>query len=96
VFAGTTAGVFRSDDGGALWEAAGQNVGEFTVNAIAHHHTDPDVVYAGTEHHGIYMSADGGETWGQWGLNDLSIYSILTDSNGAVWVGTEDGVFTRF
>lgn len=34
-----------------------------TIRAIAHIHPDPDSLYLGTEHAGIYRSDDGGQTW---------------------------------
>jgi photosystem II stability/assembly factor-like uncharacterized protein len=74
VWAATSAGVYRTTDGGATWTSAGQpavtGAGGTPVNAEpVQIQVDPDpalnpvVVYAGTESHGIFVSADGGTTW---------------------------------
>ncbi len=53
-------GVFRSDDGGHTWRAAGLT-GQ-AVRALAQAPSNPDLVVAGTLD-GVYRSADAGQTW---------------------------------
>jgi hypothetical protein len=93
VFAGTTAGVYRSDDGGQNWKAVGHESLDVTVTALAAGPTEPPVFYAGTEHHGLFRSIDGGQNWQPWGLDGASVYAILVESSGAIWLGTDQGIF---
>ncbi|HLW74100.1 MAG TPA: glycosyl hydrolase [Gammaproteobacteria bacterium] len=63
-------GVFRSDDAGATWKAAGlEDTHTISGLAVDPHH--PDVVYASSmghvfkpdEQRGVFKSTDGGKTW---------------------------------
>jgi photosystem II stability/assembly factor-like uncharacterized protein len=54
-------GVFRSDDGGASWHAAG--LADRRIMAIAASPAEPDLVWVGTEPSDVLRSADGGESW---------------------------------
>ena len=58
LFAGTSAGIFRSSDGGATWAASGLeglNIQTFAVHGSS--------VFAGTSGNGVSFSTDGGESW---------------------------------
>jgi photosystem II stability/assembly factor-like uncharacterized protein len=67
-------GVLRSDDAGETWRLAGGSTGEPTfdippgpmvfsdVHWVASHPSSPDLVFAATAE-GLYLSADGGDTW---------------------------------
>lgn len=55
------AGLFRSDDGGGSWTAAGLP-GEH-VTALAVSPSRPDRVWAGTEPSAVWRSDDGGRSW---------------------------------
>lgn len=59
------AGVFRSDDGGHSWRAAG--LPGRLIMAIAASPTERDVVWAGTEPSDMWQSTDGGTSWHQCG-----------------------------
>src|SRR5206468_1312482 len=67
VYAGTTNGLFRSDDDGLRWLPAfgsgSQSLPNVPVFSLAVDPTNPLVVYAGTRGKGIYKSTDGGTTW---------------------------------
>jgi photosystem II stability/assembly factor-like uncharacterized protein len=56
-------GVFRSDDGGASWQACG--LPGRLIMSIAASPTEPDVVWAGTEPSEVWRSDDAGATWQQ-------------------------------
>ena len=63
-------GVFRSDDAGRHWQAAGLT-DSHTISALAIDPHNPDVVYASSMGHvfrpnsvrGVFKSTDGGKTW---------------------------------
>ncbi|HTK75175.1 MAG TPA: FG-GAP-like repeat-containing protein, partial [Gemmataceae bacterium] len=67
VYAGTTNGLFRSDDDGLRWLPASgsgsQSLPSVQIFSLAVDPTNPLVVYAGTRGKGIYKSTDGGTTW---------------------------------
>ncbi|MFU1779985.1 WD40/YVTN/BNR-like repeat-containing protein [Haloarcula japonica] len=111
-FAGTAdAGLQRTTDGGATWEAvldAGDRVTSVTVSPH-----DADVVWAGTEPSAVYRSTDGGATWterpGLTGLGSSSRWSfpprpdthhvrwiaLAPDDPKQVYAAIEAGAFVR-
>jgi photosystem II stability/assembly factor-like uncharacterized protein len=64
------AGVYRSLDGGATWEAKGL-AGTHTIPRIIVHPSDPDIVWVASSGHewrdneerGVYRTDDGGTSW---------------------------------
>lgn len=91
VYAGTTEGVFLSADGGQSWQPVSHESMGATVTALAWQRTG--TILAGTEHHGLFGSTDSGRRWLSWGLEATSVYAILVDRAGTVWLGTDRGVF---
>jgi photosystem II stability/assembly factor-like uncharacterized protein len=77
VYAATTKGLFRSTDGGATWRhlagleavagwgSAGPGAPIPTSYVVAVDPFDPQIIYVGSAHNGVWLSRDGGETWGQ-------------------------------
>jgi photosystem II stability/assembly factor-like uncharacterized protein len=63
ILAGTTKGIFRSDDGGQSWQAASKGLSTPHVRWMAFHPDISDLEFAGTEPAGIFVSHDGGESW---------------------------------
>lgn len=63
VLAGTTQGVFRSDDRCETWTAAGEGLEIAHVRCLAYHPDVSDLEFAGTEPAGIFVSNDGARTW---------------------------------
>jgi hypothetical protein len=61
IFAATTAGVYRSDNGGG-WQAATPVAGGL-VWSLALDPLNTAVAYAGTGNDGVYKTTDGGNTW---------------------------------
>jgi photosystem II stability/assembly factor-like uncharacterized protein len=92
-FAGTTEGVYRSDDSGQSWQAIGHESLKATVTALVADATEPHALYAGTEHHGLFRSINDGKHWQPWGLDGASVYAILVESTGVIWLGTDHGIF---
>ena len=63
IIAGTRNGVYRSDDLGLTWQDASQELSTRYVRWLGIHPEDANVVLAGTEPAGIFISQDGAENW---------------------------------
>lgn len=63
ILAGTTHGVFRSDDLGGTWRNASTGLTQLHVRWLAYHPAISDREFAGTEPAGIFVSHDGAQTW---------------------------------
>jgi photosystem II stability/assembly factor-like uncharacterized protein len=63
ILAGTTQGVFRSDDGGQRWEEGNHGLDIRHVRWMAYHPDVSDLEFAGTEPAGIFVSHNGGGAW---------------------------------
>ncbi|MCK6555663.1 hypothetical protein L6Q96_13955 [Candidatus Binatia bacterium] len=61
VYAGTSAGVFKSVDGGRTW--APTRLGDLNVHALAIDPAVPAILYAGSDEGALYKSSDGGGSW---------------------------------
>jgi photosystem II stability/assembly factor-like uncharacterized protein len=59
--AGSTAGIFRSADGGRTWQASG--IGDREVWDVTAAPDDPETLYAVTEPVGVFLSRDAGASW---------------------------------
>ncbi|MEO0071461.1 MAG: T9SS type A sorting domain-containing protein [candidate division WOR-3 bacterium] len=93
-YAGTSQGVFQSNDGGTTWTL----IGSFTnVRALGVLPENESVIYAGTSS-GVYLTTDAGITWQQVneGLTSVNILSIAVrgGANPRVFAGTNGaGIF---
>jgi len=94
VYAGTTAGVYKSVDRGTAWSlyATGLNVLSLAV--------DPGnslVVYAGTNGTGVHKSTDGGVTWTPLGASAIDgfVPAVAVNPHDAktIFAGTDNGLF---
>lgn len=63
ILAGTTDGIFRSDDLGATWRDASDGLETRHMRWMAFHPDISDLEFAGTEAAGIFVSHDGSATW---------------------------------
>src|SRR5919108_2254845 len=63
ILAGTTNGVFRSDDEGKTWQEASNGLTARHIRWMAYHPDISDREFAGTEPANIFVSHDGGESW---------------------------------
>jgi photosystem II stability/assembly factor-like uncharacterized protein len=63
ILAGTTTGVYRSDDGGLEWRPVNEGLSIAHVRWLAFHPAVSDLEFAGTEPAGIFVSRDGAESW---------------------------------
>jgi len=103
-FATPTIGVYKSNDGGATWDATGLifNQADFRImSKLAVDPTNPNIVYA-VEHNALYKTVDGGAIWnlirpsGVVG-GDFPMYDVkLRPGNPAVvYAMSADGAFRR-
>ena len=60
VYAGTTAGLFKSVNGGSSWKPILKNS---IINSIIVHPADSSLIFAGTDDTGVMISRDGGDTF---------------------------------
>jgi photosystem II stability/assembly factor-like uncharacterized protein len=65
ILAGTTDGVFRSDDLGRTWEPASGGLSHRHVRWMAYHPDISDFEFVGTEPAAIFVSRDGAATWSE-------------------------------
>lgn len=63
ILAGSTKGIFRSEDAGQTWREGNLGLMERHVRWLAFHPNISDLEFAGTEPAGIFVSHDGGESW---------------------------------
>ena len=63
ILAGTTKGVFRSDDDGLNWREASAGLSHQHIRWLAYHPDISDLEFAGTEPAAIFTSRDGGDSW---------------------------------
>lgn len=83
VYCVTEGGVFGSQDGAQNWQRLGLNV--TNIRVIAQHPRDPQILVAGTENNGIYISRDGGKIWAksEIGVEHNTFYAIAFDPNNS-------------
>jgi photosystem II stability/assembly factor-like uncharacterized protein len=84
LFAGTSIGVFRSDDNGDNWIDQTNQVNEF-VNCFT---SDNDEIYAGCQPF-VYRSADDGITWSPVASGQFYHYNLLLINNN-IYSGCDD------
>lgn len=77
VIAGTTDDIWRSTDNGKTWHASNDGLSIRHVRRIASSSYKPRFFLIGTEPAGIFVSTDGGKTWG-----DRPEIGKLRDANG--------------
>ncbi len=63
ILAGTTEGVWRSDDNGGTWNEASLGLSHRHIRWLAYHPDVSDFEFAGTEPAAIYVSHDGAGAW---------------------------------
>jgi hypothetical protein len=96
LYAGTESGLYRTEDGGAGWQAVPGLYGR--VVALAGDPTSPSTLYAAMEPAtggaGVFKSTDAGETWTDVGpYEQLSSIAVSAASPSTVYVGTWRGVY---
>ena len=99
IFAGTSRGVFRSEDGGLSWigmnGSANGAIASTDVQALAYDEAN-GIVYAGTSVGLSFMNMSSFGAWGQRSLRASVTGLALDPENSAVlWVGAADGRIFR-
>lgn len=81
IMAGTSKGIFSSDNGGNSWS----NIGSYKkLNVLALAFDDDARLFASVDTFGLVSSSDFGESWNDLGGIDLTITSIAADSQSQV------------
>jgi hypothetical protein len=85
--------LFETNDAGVQWDS----LASLSCISLAFHLYDPNLIYAGTDSQGVYISTDGGATFDQAStdLPNLTVNALASDPEdpGVIWAGTTDGVF---
>ena len=105
VYAGTSAGMFKTIDSGATWSAVQTRSvddahGPLVIPSVAIDPLRPETVYAAGTYHGILKTTDAGANWTTVN-SDLSVTSpegrmvlrINPQATGTVYAGTDGGLF---
>ena len=91
VYAGSTKGLFRTQNRGESWERIGQSLPDPFVSSILIHPTESSVIYIGGPQ-GVWKSKDSGKTWQAMnqGLATLNIRALAMapKNSQTVYVGT--------
>lgn len=88
--------IWKSTNGGTSWSKLTSSPSASATWTLAIDPNTPDTVWAGTWGHGVFRTKDGGQTWSavNSGLTNLTVLSLAVDPiSGAVYAGTEDGIF---
>ena len=95
LFAGTSAGVFRSSDFGDTWDAAGSGLGDNDIGALVI--DDEGALFSATHGDGVFRSFDNGDTWeaASDSLENLKIGALAIDFHGILFAGTFLGAVYR-
>ncbi|MCC7354225.1 MAG: hypothetical protein IT330_10745, partial [Anaerolineae bacterium] len=96
-YAGTTAGPFRSDDGGKNWHPVTQTLRSYITALALPDPIQPDVLYAATWGTGIYSTTNRGVTWAQDGTLDGHLWlNAVAGARDWLYAGTYDaGVYRK-
>ncbi|MFZ2490931.1 MAG: YCF48-related protein [Thermoanaerobaculia bacterium] len=79
VYAGSVAGLYRSEDAGKSWAVISDE--GLVINSIVLHPKRPDRIVLAVEGDGVYLSSDRGKTFARssFGLQNLRITTIVAD-----------------
>ncbi len=100
ILAGTSRGVFRSEDGAQTWTAAQDGLPRASVTSVAMDPSDPKLAFA-FEYGNFYESRDGGKSWRRSeedGLGGAFVRNLAITSQGPrhlLAVTATRGIFVR-
>jgi hypothetical protein len=74
--------LYVTDDGpdgasGGTWNETGVGLPDVDILSLIHHPAHPDIMFAGTVDHGVFISLDRGLTWRSMGLNGMTHTSAV-------------------
>lgn len=99
LYAGTSAGLIQSKDGGDSWIALPSSPTGGAVLALAIDPDEPRVIYAGTSA-GVFLSTNAGESWSPIlaGMFNTNVTALAIDAANSrvVYAGTEGGGVFRY
>lgn len=89
LYATACSGIYHSDEGGDRWtKLPGIPYSSRRTRAFAQSEDDPNVLLAGTTE-GLFISEDAGRAWRRATRKELVINAVVTQSGGAIILGTE-------
>jgi hypothetical protein len=80
IWAGAADGIWRSDDYGGTWHMIPRLPPTAFIRFGEVQWAGAPLLWAGTEESGIWLSADGGDTWQFGGLAGRSVYALIADA----------------
>ena len=104
VLAGSEAGLYISEDNGAIWNLVESPAAHRQIWSVAFHPGEPDTMFFGTKPPAVYRSRDRGKSWEQLHVpmaerclaGAPKVTNIIVDPRDkkTIWVGVEiDGVY---
>ena len=105
IYAGSDAGLYRSDDTGATWALLETPMKGMQIWSLALDPSDPEVIFTGTKPPGVFRSSDGGRSWGRLSIDTAEecpigpprVTNLVVDPRNPrnVWAGVELGGIYR-
>jgi photosystem II stability/assembly factor-like uncharacterized protein len=97
IYAGTDAGVFKTQDRGLSWSDVSQGLTDKRIRSLVIDSTDPSVLYAGTGDDitpgAVFKTMDAGDHWSITSLVNQWILSLAAgNGSGEVYAGTDRGL----
>ena len=90
-------GIYRSTTSGGSWTGATTQPANKNIRALVIRPAAPATLFAGTYGGGVYTSTDSGDHWTactNTNLANLNVLSLVSNSTGGLYAGTENGVYT--
>jgi ligand-binding sensor domain-containing protein len=93
IFAGTSQGIYISNDTGQTWQKKNSGIKYPYVNSLLANRSN--FVFAATSGGGVFRSTDNGETWLELnsGLSDSLIKTLTIDNNDYIYAGTSKSIY---
>ena len=91
ILAGTTNGIFRSEDDGQTWVEASTGLNVRHIRWLAFYPDGPKLAFAGTEPASIFISRDGGQSW-----NECPEVASLREEHGWFLPYSPEAALLRF
>ena len=97
VYAGSIAGVYKTDNGGKQWTAVNAGLTSKDVKTLVVYPKDSQVLYCGTWGHGVFHSNDGGLSWTLLSTSNIEPHidalAVSDNNTDYIWAATNEGLF---